>query len=431
MSVKHDAVIAVSLTAAFAAAVTALFFSSLPSLPLFLTLVFIAVLSESFGVTSLAFILAASTSLIGVFFGKRLNHGDPLVLPLMLIVLWVALSLTHFYRSRMENRRWRNVLEGDEIEKEAKNLRQEITLYEQRQAELTHRTAQRRQLATAAKELGGLLDPTEIQSKLLSIAQSLFPSQTVHLSYGQYQDAVDSYVIQKRQPLVVPSDAMKGAPLIAAPISVQRNVVGILKVGRATGAYSRDDLRQLDILAGLASLAMDNCQLFQQAEQSAFRDHLTGLLTHRAFQDQLDSVLLEASRYNQSVSLILVDVDHFKSVNDSYGHQAGDQVLQGVAHILDRNVRNVDIIARYGGEEFAILLLQTPHRQACETAEKIRLDLADQGIEIPNGALSVTASFGVATYPEDATSSQQLFRQADQRLYKAKNSGRNQVRGLG
>jgi diguanylate cyclase (GGDEF)-like protein len=156
---------------------------------------------------------------------------------------------------------------------------------------------------------------------------------------------------------------------------------------------------------------------------------LTGLLTQRVFQEKLEAAILEASRYNQPLSLILADIDHFKMVNDNYGHPAGDQVLQGFAHILDRNVRDVDVISRYGGEEFAILLYQMDHASAVKVAEKIRSDLADQGFEFERGTLSVTGSFGVSTFPEDATSGQQLFRQADQRLYKAKHAGRNQTKG--
>src|SRR5581483_1233865 len=129
-------------------------------------------------------------------------------------------------------------------------------------------------------------------------------------------DAVDSYVVQRRQPVLVPSEAMKGVPTLAAPICAQQAVVGVLKVvgADAAKAYVRDDLRLLEILANLASLAMDNCMLFHNVQQNALRDNLTGLLTHRAFDDQMEQAVLEASRYGQPLSLILADIDHFKSV---------------------------------------------------------------------------------------------------------------------
>lgn len=339
------------------------------------------------------------------------------------IVLMEALrqKLSSLHRRRKDS-------EAD-LAKDSRLLSQEIAFYEEKAAVLAKRGAQRRLLSSAARSLGALLDPAAIQQKLIEIARQLFPSQPVGISYGQKPDAVDTYVVERRQPLLVPSDVMKGAPQMAVPISAQQSVVGVLRVGgeAGAGAFTRDDLRLLEILANLASLAMDNCALFHQVQQTALRDHLTGLLTNRAFHDQLEQSILDASRFNQPLSLVLVDVDHFKSINDTHGHQAGDLVLQGLAHVMDRAVRPVDIIARYGGEEFAILLLQTPHRAAASVAEQIRRDLAEQAFELGNKTLKITASFGVATFPDDATSGQQLFRQADQRLYKAKAGGRNQV----
>lgn len=320
----------------------------------------------------------------------------------------------------------------DDIANSSRFLNQEISFYEEKKSSLAKRAGQRRMLSEAARGLGSLLDPAAIQEKLRQIAALLFPSQTIGISYGQEPDAIDSYVVQRRQPLLIPSDAMKGPPMMAVPISAQQSVVGVLRVGDkspATGktGYTREDLRLLEILANLASLAMDNCVLMNNVQQTALRDNLTGLLTNRAFQDELESAVLEASRYNQPLSLVLVDVDHFKSINDTHGHQAGDTVLQGLAHVMDRNVRPVDVIARYGGEEFAILFRQTTHVEAVHIAEQIRRDLKEQVFDVNIKKISITGSFGVATFPEDATSSQQLFRQADQRLYKAKHGGRNQV----
>jgi diguanylate cyclase (GGDEF)-like protein len=122
-------------------------------------------------------------------------------------------------------------------------------------------------------------------------------------------------------------------------------------------------------------------------------------------------------------------VDHFKRVNDTHGHPAGDVILQGLAHVLDRNARDVDVVARYGGEEFVILLFQCGYDEAMAVAEKVRQDIADQVFDAGGKALYASASFGVATFPDDATSAQQLMRQADQRLYAAKKSGRNRVAG--
>ncbi len=309
-------------------------------------------------------------------------------------------------------------------------LEKEIAFYQQKKSDLTKRSQQRRQLATAARAMGACLDPVDIQAKLLASAEALFPNCSVAVSVGQQPDVVDRAVIQKGQPVLVPSHVIKGDPLMAVPVKAQGSVAGVLRVGTNTGVpFTPDDLRLLDILGSLASLSLENSVLFHQIQESALRDNLTGLWTHRAFQDHLEASLLEASRYNQPLSLILADIDHFKSVNDSHGHPAGDQVLQGFAHMLGRHVRDVDIVARYGGEEFTILLLQTPPEEAMRVAEAMRHDFESQRFGLPQGVLTATASFGVAAFPSDATSGQQLVRAADERLYAAKKSGRNRVIG--
>lgn len=277
-------------------------------------------------------------------------------------------------------------------------------------------------MARVAHQLGSLLDPQEIQKKLITAAQTLFPQHPVTLSYGQSHNAVDTHVIGKRQ-------SFFAAENMAVPVFAQRQVVGILRIDGFDHAFGRDELRTLENLANLASLAFDNSLLFSQVQQTALRDGLTGLITHRALQDQLETQILEASRYHQPVSVILADVDHFKKVNDTYGHQAGDQILQGFAHILVRHVRDIDVVARYGGEEFVILLLQTGCADAVRIAEAIREDLQAQSFVAGRHVIQITGSFGVATFPEDATSAQQLLREADQRLYKCKRGGRNQVKG--
>lgn len=351
--------------------------------------------------------------------------------PAIAVVCTLAsIAILIFSRASWFSTNVRSISEINELSGQIRTLQSDIGFYEDRLKSLSSRATQRRLLSSAARALGSMLDPAIIQQKLVSAAMQLFPGQSVAISYGQTADPVDTYVVQRRQPILVPSDAMKGVPTLAAPVCAQQAVVGVLRVGGAASEnpYSRDDLRLLEILANLASLAMDNCMLFHNVEQNALRDNLTGLLTHKALDDQLEKAILEASRYNQPLSLILADIDHFKSVNDTHGHQAGDAVLQGFAHVMDRNTRPVDIIARYGGEEFVILLLQTNHADAIAVAEKIRRDMGEQVFEVGGKQLTITGSFGVATFPEDATSQQQLFRQADQRMYKAKAGGRNQVK---
>lgn len=161
----------------------------------------------------------------------------------------------------------------------------------------------------------------------------------------------------------------------------------------------------------------------RELEQLANHDALTGCLNRRVFFDKMDSLWKSASRYNSPLSAIMVDIDHFKSVNDNHGHAVGDEVLRKVAGVLQDKVRDSDILCRYGGEEFAVLLPHTGIDQAAHAAERYREAVA--ALQLPD--LSVTASLGVSALSESPASPQELLDQADKCLYIAKRSGRNQV----
>ncbi len=431
MKAKLKIVLLILLGIAFTAVTIALFLPSAPVLLLFPAYLVIVLAVLITGFAPAAFMLSGFVTLLGIYVSTRAPREEMGVVPLLVAVLWgcVALGLRHF--KRIAGRSSQLKEEKDRRFAASQALNRDILFYESRAKELARRAEQRRLLSRAARELGSLLDPQAIQARLLQITQMLFPQKQVAISYGQQSDAVDSFVMQQRHSLQIPNNTIKGRPLIAAPIHARNAVAGVLKVAEANEAmeFTRDDLRLLEIMASLASLALDNSILFYQVKQTALRDGLTGLLTHRAFQEKLESEILEASRFGSALSILLCDLDHFKTVNDTYGHQAGDQVLQGYAHVLVRNVRDIDVVARYGGEEFIVLLPQIQHAEACAIAERMRLDISQQVFEGGSQSIAVTGSFGVASFPEDATTAPQLIRQADQRLYRAKEGGRNLVRG--
>jgi diguanylate cyclase (GGDEF)-like protein len=179
------------------------------------------------------------------------------------------------------------------------------------------------------------------------------------------------------------------------------------------------------VRARTAELAEANNRL----EQLAITDGLTGLFNHRHFQERLAGEVERSHRTGHPLSLLMIDVDHFKHYNDQHGHPAGDQVLREMARILTEGRRLNDLVARYGGEEFTVLLVDTPCAAACGVAENLRAAVErhpfEHGGDQPGGRLTISA--GVATCPEHAQAAAALLQAADTALYRAKNGGRNQV----
>ncbi|UJQ93994.1 GGDEF domain-containing protein [Mariluticola halotolerans] len=180
----------------------------------------------------------------------------------------------------------------------------------------------------------------------------------------------------------------------------------------------------LENLAGLVGIRAERAQALRQVME---RDSLTGLLNHARFKDRLAAEFERSRRTQSPLAVCLLDLDHFKRVNDTYGHQAGDRVLQTLAHSLAGALRRTDVVARYGGEEFAILLLDTPVEDAFRVMEKIRTGFGNIVFDSESGPYSVTLSVGICN-DLDAVSTESMVRRADEALYAAKRNGRNQVK---
>ena len=167
---------------------------------------------------------------------------------------------------------------------------------------------------------------------------------------------------------------------------------------------------------------------FEHQYKLATTDGLTELYNHRYFQDQMRRQIANCQRYNNEFSMIIIDIDHFKKFNDTYGHQAGDAVLRQVAQTLKTNTRATDIVCRYGGEEMSIILSNTDKDEAIYNAQRICKEVANKVFKLsPTQTTHVTISLGVSTYPHDGETPQQIIEVADQGLYYAKEHGRNQV----
>lgn len=218
--------------------------------------------------------------------------------------------------------------------------------------------------------------------------------------------------------------------MLAVPLSMQGRVEGVLcvlnKLNRKP--FSQEDVDTLSTLAVHAGVAIDNARFVERIKQQAVTDSLTGLYNHMEFQKQLTKDICRSRRFKNELSLLILDLDHFKLVNDTYGHQVGDAVLREIAHLMGSHLRAFDKVFRYGGEEFAIILPQTSTHDARLTAERIRHSIAQRSYGTDAGhGIEVTISIGVATFPHDAQGRKELIGTADQALFAAKRAGRNRI----
>jgi diguanylate cyclase (GGDEF)-like protein len=215
---------------------------------------------------------------------------------------------------------------------------------------------------------------------------------------------------------------------VYVPMLKEGELYGVVKVGpKINGeSFTENDLEFFATLASQAVIAFENARLYSLA----ITDSITRLYVHRYFQLRLEEEVARSRRYNSTISLLMCDIDHFKAINDNYGHQQGDLMLKEISKILRKNVRTTDIAARYGGEEFAIILPETTQADAKIVAERIRRDVHQH--EFPSiiegqPPLKCSVSIGVAGFPLNADNKDQLIQKADSSLYKAKDLGRNKV----
>jgi diguanylate cyclase (GGDEF)-like protein len=216
---------------------------------------------------------------------------------------------------------------------------------------------------------------------------------------------------------------------INVPLVLRGNLVGFLSMGnRLAHVYNDAEVRLVQSFANEVSIAIENARLFKEIQALATTDGLTGLYNRRHFYQLGDREYIRSHRYNRPLSLLMLDIDHFKNINDTYGHLVGDEVLKNVAQTCLVRVRGGDVVGRYGGEEFTILLSETNEASAVILAERLRETVSETSFETEKGIVKVTISIGVASIDIDCTNLEDLFRHSDQALYAAKNAGRNCVR---
>ncbi len=249
-------------------------------------------------------------------------------------------------------------------------------------------------------------------------------------------DRLAAHVFHTGQPLIYPpappgitQTGALNVPALYVPLRSREKTLGVLTVDNRVSrrVFTTADMGPLSILADSAAIAITNGRLYAEVQLQSMTDSLTGIFNRRHFFALAERDFQRASRFGRPLSAIMLDIDHFKAVNDTHGHAVGDQVILAVAKLCRTSIRAIDILGRYGGEEFVFILPETDANGARQLAERLRQGLATVPITTQAGPLEVTASLGVASNlvkVEDVTS---LIANADAALYAAKEGGRNRV----
>lgn len=214
---------------------------------------------------------------------------------------------------------------------------------------------------------------------------------------------------------------------LIVPLVLRERVLGVLFLQDCVQPrdWSIDDVSMIGSLADNLSVAIENAELHQERERQAVTDGLTGVANRRSFNETFTREFERARRYGETLSLVLIDLDFLKKINDTYGHQVGDEAIKTIGKTLRQSCRSIDSAARYGGEEFCLLLPNTEIEMAEQLADRLCRLINEQEIEGPG---TISASLGVASYPMHADNEETLFQRADEALYAAKQAGRNQVK---
>jgi diguanylate cyclase (GGDEF)-like protein len=302
---------------------------------------------------------------------------------------------------------------------------------------LQRRAAQLEAINAIAKRTTVELDLKELLDRLCTQLPHSFPVDRVSI----YLRDEDNNLILRAQQGALPNAfkvgdilpegyvftaAGDGREVVRLPLVSFGEDIGLLvSVTTQGNSFLPNDIQALESVADILATATQNARYVDRVRQLAYRDGLTGVFNRRYFDTRCVEEITRAARYGGGVSVLMIDLDHFKTINDDFGHMIGDDVLRAVSTIFCRHLRKVDVVCRYGGEEFAVILPATQGGAAAAVANKLRCAVATT--QYPGVSLPVTISIGVAEFPSNGITRDDIVRAADAALYQAKEDGRNRV----
>ena len=348
---------------------------------------------------------------------------------------WACLIILNTYNSQVSGETGSWNLQIENIEKEIGGVEVENKRLGEMIASMKERMERYNSLAEFAIRLSTTLEYDKLFTYIKKFIVEIFHNKNV-MMLTEPRDKYDRWVYEKKQPLLVEntvtdyrfdrSDRSGFSSLMAGPVLMGGRVTGVIRVESSKARFTSPDMRLLNTVCTLSSIALENIRLFMKTQELAIRDGLTGLYTQTYFKERLQEEVERAARYRETFSVVMMDLDNFKMFNDTYGHKAGDEVLRKVAAVVQETIRETDIAGRYGGEEMCVILRNIAPPEAEAIAQRIRMSVEACRFDFVTGGCSITASLGMSVFPGSVTADE-LLRSADNALYQSKRSGRNRV----
>ncbi|MFC1501608.1 diguanylate cyclase [Elusimicrobiota bacterium] len=356
--------------------------------------------------------------------------------------LWSMYAILEYYRILFEKRHKGIIAEKEVLQTNAEILENKIDAEKKHNVSLIQRVSNYKYLGEITQQLSATMTEKEIILQITDLALKFIGKGSWEIIKKNQNNTFADYIKEYKIPILVQDINLDNRffienpdfhSLAAVPLNINDNFWGIL-IGTTNkeNILDESDLRLLSILGGISSLALSNAHLYQENQKLAITDGLTGLYVNSYFKERLAQEIVRSKRYNLALSVAIIDIDHFKNINDTYGHDVGDEVIKHIASIIRKRLRATDFICRYGGEEFAIAMLQTEKSDGFKVAEDLRKLIQKEKFFIYSGNIktmyiNTTVSLGLTELTESTENEIDLIDMADKALYRAKNKGRNRT----